>query len=154
MKIKFNWGIAIIIVIILFFGSMAFRIWLSYQQDLNLVMEDYYPKGINFQQQIQKENNLNKLKQKPQIVLKGAHLLIIYPGSFKGHNLKGSILVYRPSDSKLDHKFEMNPDTTMIQMIDANQFISGKYQVKMDWEMDDTPYYMEKEIFVTNKENE
>ena len=64
MKIQFNWGTGILLVIIVFFGLMIAMVVFSMNQEVNLVSPDYYPKGIDYDKQIEKTKNLQLLGSK------------------------------------------------------------------------------------------
>ena len=64
MKIKWHWGTGILIAIILFIGLMITLVFLSSRQEFHLVEKDYYPKALEYQQQIDKEQNSLKLSEK------------------------------------------------------------------------------------------
>ena len=149
MKIKFNWGTGIFIVIIIFLASVAFRIYLSYQQEINLVSSDYYPKGTNYQEQIDKEKNTSKLEGKVGVSLKPNNTIeILFPKDFQGRAVEGDIWVYRPSDYKKDHHFPIVPDDSLKQYVEIPDLMKGKYIVKLDWKSGEEGFYVEREIFI------
>jgi hypothetical protein len=136
MKVKFNWGTGIFIFIVLFLLVNAFVIYKSFQQRNDLVEEEYYPKGLDYQKQIDRFANANALSGKIEISEKDNKLEIKYPGELKGKKVKGLVNFFRPSDENADFKDSIRFDTSMIQRIPAEKFINGKYVAKFYWLMD------------------
>ena len=64
MKFKFNWGTGIFIFITLFLLVNAFVIYKSFQQRNDLVEEEYYPQGLEYQKQIDRFAKANALSAK------------------------------------------------------------------------------------------
>jgi len=151
MKIKFNWGTGIFVFILIFFASMGVRIYISYQQEQSLVESDYYPKGINYQQQIDKAHNAAELQEKPTIRISNDSIKICFPDFFKNKKLSGNILIYRPSDENKDVNLTLQLQQNLCQNYSIKQLSHGKYLIKLDWKDEDKSYYMEKEIFVFEK---
>ncbi|MCK5078307.1 MAG: FixH family protein, partial [Bacteroidales bacterium] len=46
MKIKINWGTGILIFLVIFFIAIFSFVYFSFQLQINLVEDDYYPKEI------------------------------------------------------------------------------------------------------------
>jgi len=136
MKVKFNWGTGIFIFIVLFLLVNAFVIYKSFQQRNDLVEEEYYPKGLDYQKQIDRFANANALSGKIEIIEKDNKLEIKYPGELKGKKVLGLVNFFRPSDENADFKDSIRFDTSMIQRIPAEKFIKGKYVAKFYWLMD------------------
>jgi hypothetical protein len=148
MKIKFNWGTAIVLVIVLFFLSIAIRVCISYQHEINLVEEDYYSKELTYQDHIDKENNTDKLENKPRIELRSDTLFLQFPDEFKNKNIQGNIHLYRPSDKYLDKHFALDPDEHLQQTFHINNLQRGRYELKMDWTVDTVAYFLKQDISV------
>ncbi len=61
---KFHWGHAIFLVIIMFLAAMTWIIVFAFSQKVNLVTPEYYPKGVDYEDQINKIRNTAKLDHK------------------------------------------------------------------------------------------
>lgn len=136
MKFKFNWGTGIFLFISLFLLVNAFVIYKSLQQKYDLVSEEYYPQGLEFQKQIDRFANANALTGKIRISEESNSIIISYPGELKGKNVKGQVIFFRPSDENADFSDSIRFDTTMIQRISINKMMKGKYIAKFFWIMD------------------
>ena len=56
---KINWGTGIFIFYSLFVGALVFQLVKSFQYDNSLVVENYYEKDLNYQEQY------NKIQKQP-----------------------------------------------------------------------------------------
>jgi FixH. len=97
---KFNWGTGILITIILFMLIVISTAVYLMNQDVDLVTNDYYNKGINHQQQIDRMNRTNAMDDEVQISPENGYLKLKFPKSYAQKSFNGTIQFYRPSDSK------------------------------------------------------
>ncbi len=148
MKIKFNWGTGIFIFITLFLLACSFVIYKSFQQKNDLVEEEYYPQGLEYQKQIDRFANTNALSGKIQIREETTDLVLIFPDDLKGKSVRGEVLFFRPSDENADFHDSIRFDTTMIQRIPLRKMIGGKYIAKFLWKMDNKEYAYECSVIV------
>ena len=145
---KFNWGTGIVLTLIVFVSGMGLLVYLSFQQKINLVSKEYYPKGLVYEDHIVKLKNVAALKEPVKIEESNKVIKITYPEFFKGKKTEGTVSVYRPSDFELDHKFKMAINKTLVQQIKIDELIKGKYYVKLEWISDSVAYYYEKDIYI------
>ena len=143
---KINWGTGIAITLILFVGGVALLIWISYQQRINLVTSDYYPAGLDYQKQIEKEKNTASLTKKVEISVKGENIEVVFPKLDSLEKPEGEMIMYRPSDNRLDKSFKIQTDDSLKQKILISQFFRGSYILKINWKSGKEEYYQESSI--------
>ncbi|MBN2745643.1 MAG: FixH family protein [Bacteroidales bacterium] len=149
MKLKINWGWGIVIFLLIFVGSIAWRIYIASQQKLNLVTPDYYPKGIAYEEEIIKKANYEALNQRLIVHQKGKYVEVLIPSTKKAGKLQGHILVYRPSDFEDDSIFQFELlDTNRLFQIPTNFMKRGLYYIKADWNEDSLGFYGEESIYI------
>ena len=142
MKININWGTGIFIFLVIFFIAIFSFIIFAFQQNNDLVDDDYYPKEITYQDHIDKVNNLKELGQEIFIENQDQMIILHFPGLFD-HELSGEILIYRPSDADMDKVINIEVDEHNKQFISTKEIDSGKYTIKVDWVHDGIEYYQE-----------
>jgi len=145
---KFNWGTGIFIFIVLFMSACAAFFIFASRQDNSLVESDYYAKGLKYEEVLRKMRNTAALTKPPGIRLEKGMLNINFPIDLKGKIVKGTVIMYRPSDRKFDQVIPLACDTTLLQQIPSAGLHKGKYIIKLDWTMNNKSFYFEKEIFV------
>lgn len=146
MKIKFNWGTGIFIVITLFLSFFIGVIIFSFNQKINFVSKDYYPKEIEYQKQIEKIKNYNALNQSVNCVLSQNKIKICFPEFFRNKEVKGEIHFFYIKDYEQDTKYYIKFDSDICQTINVENFPKGRYYVKIDWTIDSVSYFKEFKI--------
>jgi hypothetical protein len=139
-----NWGYRIAIFFLAFISFMLFMLYQCTQQNFDLVAEDYYAQEVAFQEQINHQNNVSKLAQKPSWVVSEKHFELSFPNLFT----EGNIYFFRPSDKNLDFEEMLKIDTNGQQQIALNKFSRGVYKIKLHWSDDKESYYIEEQIFI------
>ena len=149
MKIKINWGTAMVIAMVLF---MAFILQFVYRSialdkyEYQLVSEDYYKDELYYQQEIDKMNNASKLTQNVKVDRVGEGMLVSFPDEMTFTKIAGIVYFQRPSDERLD--FQKNISLSNHSMlITDDKLINGKWKVKIDWKYGEDEYLFKEAIF-------
>lgn len=148
MKMKFNWGTGIFIVIVTFFlAIIAFFIFIS-NLDINLVEDNYYEKELVYQERIDKISNTSSLFGKIKVMQEPGVLIIQFPQPDSSFTPEGSITFYRPSDPEKDFSIPLKFNEDSRQVLDITGVVKGKWIIKMDWKMGGKEYYFEESVFI------
>jgi hypothetical protein len=148
---KFNWGHGIFTFIVIFLLSTAFVVYKGFQEKNALVEEEYYPKGLEYQKQINRIANADSMVEKITLLQKDGNIVISYPVSFSGKKLEGTLFFYRPSDDAGDYKESMICDNTMQQRVTTARLLPGKYVVKLTWKVDGKEFYQEESVNIDHR---
>ena len=145
---KIGWGTKIAILYIGFIVLVIAMVVISMRQKIELVSDDYYPKELVFQKQINSSNNANALSDTivNTISLNGVDLQ--FPSVFKGKSVSGKIEFFRPSDSSKDYSTSIRLDENAHQFVSSKELISGRYRMQTSWKADNKDYYSEQIITV------
>jgi hypothetical protein len=143
-----NWGWKIVVVYSLFVVMTLGMVFFFMGHKVDLVAEDYYKQEIEYQDQIDKIANTKSLKQSVGFEFSPAQRTVTFnfPEDQLQQGLEGSIHFYRPSDSGLDKKFEINPNEEGEQVIVVGSLHKGLWKIKISWVAADKAYYDEKII--------
>jgi len=145
---KFNWGTGVILV---FIGFISFIMYFVISMNTNskydhdLVTEDYYAQELEYQNEINKENNAKNLKENIRWKKTNEGILITFPETLEAKDITGNVFLYRPSNKQLD--FE-----TLISLSDHNllipdkRLLDGRWNIKIDWKYKEATYLYKKEI--------
>jgi hypothetical protein len=145
---KFNWGTGIALVLFLFVAVMGSLVYYLYQNSINLVHEDYYPRELAHQSMIEKRNNAYELKERLTIKNENGWIEVKFPDVFNYDSLSGEIQLFRPSSGVKDVFILVRPDKEGFQRIPDGALDQGKYIVKVDWAHKGSFYYTEQEIYI------
>ncbi len=143
---KFNWGTGIVLLLVLFFGAIAFIIIFPFNQKVDLVTDDYYQKELKYQEQIDRSSRTKMLKEEIILAQNRKTVEIIFPESYG--KVSGEIMFYRPSDLAQDFSISINTNNEGKQTIGIGELAPGLWKVKIIWTMQGQEYYFEKAIMI------
>lgn len=141
---KWNWGTKIFIAIILFMSLIIGFVIASFQHTVNLVEKDYYPKGQVYQTRLDEIKNASLIRDN-FIIEKGDETIILTLPDIDADT--ASITFFRPSSTKFDRVYDISSGDT-IYKFEKDQFIRGKYKIKVYWKSDGKANYFERDLFV------
>ena len=145
---KIGWGTRIAILYISFVLFAITMVVISLSQKIDLVSEDYYPKELVFQSQINSTNNANALSEQISHSITNRGIELQFPSLFKGEKVTGEIVFFRPSDASKDYKTPVQLNDQAQQLISLNNLSKGMYKMKIEWKAGDTSYFNEETIVI------
>jgi len=148
MKIKINWGTAIVIAMVLFMVFILQFVYRSFddKNKHDLVSEDYYKDELYYQQEIDKMNNANQLEQNMILEHVEEGFLIIFPRDMDVAKITGMAYFQRPSNKDLDFQQTILLTESKI-LINHSNLVEGKWKVKIDWKYKDEEYLLKETVF-------
>jgi len=141
---KWNWGTKIFIAIILFMSLIIGFVIASFQHTVNLVEKDYYPKGQVYQSRLDEIKNAVTLRDSFTIEKNATSVVLTLP---EINADTASINFFRPSGNEFDRIYDISTGDTIYEFA-LNEFIRGKYKVKVFWKSDGKGYYFERDFFI------
>jgi hypothetical protein len=143
-----NWGKAIVIVLAGFAVFIVSLVVLMYRQNIDLVADDYYMQELEFQQKIDRSNNLAALDGKLKVTFEGSKMLINLPEVLHGVSVSGKISMYRPSNAIFDFSEHFENITTGQIPLDVSKALKGKWEVKLDFVAEGVEYYFTEKLYL------
>ncbi len=140
-----NWGFRIVMAFVFFVGVLVAMVYISVNQDVSLVAENYYEEELAYEDQIQRIKNSNALVEQIEFKLNRQTWLaeFEYPDELKADFVEGKIHLFRPSNAKLDKEYIMLLGKEGVQKIDLKTFSAGLWKVKINWKSKEKEYYKE-----------
>lgn len=135
-----NWGHKITLVFIAFAVLMVSMVVRTFQENTDLVTEEYYLEELNYEQHLQKVHNAKNLEVPIRMHQEAGVLVLTYPDL---PQVEGTILLYRPSDAALDRRFEVSLSPEKKQELSMLGLPAGRYLLKVDWKDADRAYFQE-----------
>ncbi len=145
---KISWGTKIAATYILFVIGVLIMVFVFMNQDVPLVTDNYYAKGLEYQNRIDIISRTNQLEEQLQIINQQSSVKFIFPNQFDYNSIAGTIHFYRPSDPAKDFALNISADTSRTQIVSTNKFIKGVWKVKVDWKVNGITFYNEKILMV------
>ncbi len=143
MKLKLNWGTGIALFYIIFVLFWVGNLIFSATVPINLVEEDYYAQEMKYQDKIEMQKNTQKLAEQPILQYADNSFLIKLPSEFKSNDIRGDLHFYRPSDSKLDKRYELDLTAANSQVFDVSELQKGVWRAKLSWKAGELSYFNE-----------
>jgi len=145
---KFNWGHGIILILVVAISGYMILVYITTRQRVDMVTEDYYPKELKYEDQINKSKNYNALSQKVQVEI-DQQLIIRFPKEAgSADEITGVIHFYRPSDKLLDIEKPIDLDNAFSMAFPKADFSAGKYELIIEWQVGETAYLTKQDIFI------
>lgn len=145
---KFNWGVGITITIILFTLLSLLFLYFAFNQEVNLVRDDYYEAEIQFNKKLETIKRTPKLFGNVNTKLIPKYISIKFPSEIDFTKTSGTIYLYRPSDWRLDFEIPLKLDSTGTQLIPTNQMVAGQWKLQIDWTADTSRYFNNKILMI------
>jgi len=146
--VKINWGVGITIVVILFtIVTLAF-VYFAFNQDVNLVRDDYYAEELKYESKIKKIKRAKKLTESLKVSIKEKSIQFNFPKNIKSKSITGKVLFYRPSDRARDILLSILVDSLNQQSVSLSNMLKGMWKVQVDWAINDITYFNEEIIMV------
>lgn len=143
-----NWGYKIILVFVIFATGILTLVIKSMRTRVDMVTGDYYAEELKYQQNIDAQKNAHRLTGPVTVAQTGDSIEIIFPQECIGRELNGEITFYRPSDSRRDFTVPAQPDAQGKVLVSRARLDRGNYRIKVQWESEGIPYFLEKQFFV------
>ena len=140
-----NWGKGITLAILLFIGFIISFVVRAFNNETDLVREDYYQAEVDYDENIESRNNYFSLKEKLSVEKTEKGIEIRFPSIFP-NSTTGKISFYRPQSKAYDKSFILKLDENNAQILDYKDFVEGFYEITVDWSADGTNYIFEDDI--------
>lgn len=146
--IKFNWGTGITVFLGLFLAMAFYFIYFSFQHHNDLVVDDYYEQGANYDDQMMINKRSVRFTDSIKIANTENHLVLTISPELA--TMTDSIMAhfYYPSDKRNDY-FVAIHDLKQPAFIDKTQLAKGRYTVKFSWKTGADKYMTSNDIYVS-----
>ena len=138
-----NWGNKIVVAFVLFASFIGYMVFRAFQEDFDLVAEDYYAQEINYQQKLDKLSNA-AINGKQILVEQTAELVRFqFPGQ-----ANGKIEFYHPSRKIFDRTFDIQLADDGSQLISKEELVPGNYRINITWSSNGEEYLQQKTFYI------
>ena len=143
-----NWGHKLLIVILLFLGSMIGVVFYASQQDNEMIDEHYYRQEVQYQQVIDAKKNLMAVSSEDMIHQTPTEVVLNFPVGTYEQMEEGTIELLRNDASLKDVRMDIRPTYADLIIIPKSKFSKGLYQARIKWRNGGKEYYREEKLFV------
>jgi hypothetical protein len=142
---KMNWGNSIVIVFVLFATFILYMVVRAFQEDFDLVTEDYYAQELNYQDKLEQKSNWEQLVTKVKVSLADDQIKLTFP---EDHTPSGEIQFYHPSHKALDRTFTIQTNQVNAQIMSQEELIKGQYRINITWKSEGVEYFQQEKIYI------
>lgn len=142
---KISWGHKIIFAYSLFVAGIMLMVYLSSQENRDLVSEEYYADELAFQKIIDQSEKTAALSGPVEIERSQTELQIKLPQEFRTAKAEGTWLLYYAADQTKDITGRFTAENGNFK-ITVPEKASGQYLIKLQWTSSGTSYYFEKKM--------
>lgn len=140
-----SWGKGITLTMIAFIGFIITLTWIKMSKvnASTLVVENYYEREVNYEQEIQAERNANNLGK---FIITNSDSDLIF--ALETTNSVSDVVIYfsRPNNNKQDKKWGFNSQNT-IQVF-KKDLVPGRYQLEISYKIDGKECLQKEEITI------
>ena len=108
-----------------------------------LVDTDYYEKGLNYDKDYNRKEQVKTDKAAPQINLINGNIVLIFKD-----RAEGEIKMVRNSDKKLDKNISVKTDAQHLVRVPLEGLEKGQWRLIISWTTDGKAYLDEREVMV------
>jgi len=145
---KFNWGTGLAIWLVLFIGFILYfviRISTEKKYDYDLVTEEYYQKEMVFQKEMDDQENSNSLESQISGTKTVEGWMLIFPKNIDYSKVTGKVILYRPSNKKLDFEIPLKLSDSSL-LIPDERLLPGRWNTIVRWKYEGEDYLYKNEI--------
>jgi hypothetical protein len=144
---KFNFGTGIFVFMTLFVAALIFFVVFAHRQDVNLVHDNYYEKGVDHSSQMKKIARSVAAAEEIEVTDDGNFIRIVFPPGLAGTIKNGNVMFFRPSDHLRDVKQPLELRGNVF-IGSKEQLIPGRYIVKITWQDNNQDFEVDKPLIV------
>jgi nitrogen fixation protein FixH len=146
-RIPFNWGTAITLVYTCFAAATTGFVAFAMSRPVELVTPEYYAESLRQNERMQAERNAQALRPGAAVAQSAGRLVAVSLPIDHARNARGTVTLYRPSDSTADRLFQLAVDSNGRQYLSLDGLATGRWIVQVRWSDGDRDYYVEQPVF-------
>lgn len=141
-----NWGTGIVIAFGVFGTGLAVMIWIALSSPTDLVAEDYYQRGLEYEGRIQSIQRTESAGSPMTVAGATGGVTIVVPRAAQPGGVRGTVTLYRPSDRAMDFDAPLSLDSSGRMRIESPRLQPGLWTVKVAWVAGGVAYYEEAKL--------
>jgi hypothetical protein len=140
---KMNWGTKLVIGMVLFMAFIITLVVFMMRSDSDdLVDKDYYQKGIEYDKEYARKNQVQQDNAEPEIYVADSLKIVFKKPA------KGSVRFLHPSDNKNDRTLNMETSKDNTFILPLNETSKGHWKLILEWKSEGKEYLFEKNILI------
>jgi nitrogen fixation protein FixH len=130
--VKFHWGTGVLTFLILFLLAAGFFIAFAMRQEITLVHEDYYERGVKHSDQIKVSERSASYSESLYTRQDESFLSVGVDSTLTMEMDSAHLLLFRPSNQSLDINCDFEASRGEL-LISKEELEKGRYILKLSW---------------------
>ena len=144
---KFTWGTGIFLFLVLFLTASAAFIIFAARQQVNLVHQDYYEKGVDYSEQMRVNERSKPFLHALSVNSTNEFFIVSIEESLAEKIDSGTVLMFRPSDKTKDVSARLLAKSSKMEF-NKQALMHGRYILKFTWYVDGIRYEIDQPVNV------
>lgn len=141
---RMNWGMKIVVGLATFMLCIvAAGIYMVSKDTDSLIEEDYYERGLSYDDVYERKQNLVNDQAKPIVKIDKDTLFV----RFTNAKNKGELVFKRPSDGSLDKTIPFYTASEVFTL-PISTFSKGNWSLEISWESDNNTYIDTRPLYI------
>jgi nitrogen fixation protein FixH len=146
MRIPLNWGTGIALVYTVFATATAGFVTFALGRPVELVSADYYEQSLRQDKRIAAERGAADLGPVLTVDESATPSATISLPAAQVPDARGTVTLYRPSDSRADQVVLLQPGVNGVQRLPLDRLAAGRWLVQLRWSSGGRDYYFERAV--------
>lgn len=116
----------------------------AFQENVDLVADDYYAREIAYEDKQKQMANLEALDVQAAVTLQDGEVWVQFPH----RPASGQVHFYHVSRQALDRTFDITTDAQHRMSVSRSELASGNYRVNLTWTRDGREYFQQARLFI------
>jgi nitrogen fixation protein FixH len=149
IRVRFNWGLGVSLAYALFVAATISFVVFALTQPVELVSADYYDQSLTYDSRLEAARLGDALGAAVQVASSsdGRGLVVSLPPA-QADAAAGTVTLYRPSHAAADRVVPLALDLRGEQRVPVAGLESGRWIVKLTWQVQGRRYYREEAVQV------
>ncbi|HYE32044.1 MAG TPA: FixH family protein [Methylomirabilota bacterium] len=142
------WPYAIMAWFALAITGMVIWITVAVRNDHELVRKDYYEAELRFQTQFDSVQRTKPIRKDVAVAYEPSRESVTVKLPASHHGATGVVHFYRPSEAKLDRKFDLQLSEAAVQELAVKDMKAGLWKVQVAWTVNGVQYYFDQPLML------
>jgi hypothetical protein len=148
MKPRFHWGKGVLCVIVLFVLGVAAMVFTAFTNRVDLVSDDYYQRGVQYEEHLTVLRRSEAMADSVVIEACPGGIEIRFSRGVTRRLSEGRIVLYRPSNRRLDRILSVALDSAGHQRVPMLPRDAGMWRVQLSWVAESLDFTKEAAVVV------
>ena len=141
-----SWKYIVILILAFFLVGILSMVYVAHRQTNEMIDDNYYDKELAYQGVIDAKRNMQGLNDSVLVTESDIEVKVQIPLDAAKNITESTLEFLRPSDKSMDKIYQIQTDSTGLQILPKKDFIKGAYRMRARWKSNNIEYFDERDI--------